>query len=355
MKIGMLTYHNANNFGAALQAFALERYLIQNGIDCEYLDYSCEKIEQRYRGKSVHNIRDIFKFILDSYRNKSFERFRKKIKISKEKYNRENIWQSNPKYDAFIVGSDQVWNYKLNGNDRTYLLDFSTKPRLSYASSLGMDHIDLEYQKIFFEHLKRFNSILVRETMAKNILQNLGVKNCDVALDPCFLMEDSFWVKMTKAIIHDDYILYYAFSAENLQMFEKRFSNRISHFRKCKLGGGIKMKDFFSPFVSVKYTTGPLEFISLIKHAKLVVTDSFHATVFSIIFKTPFVTFYRNRPGKDARIRELLEISNLEEREFSLIQENELFNSRFCENKLESLDNKRMFSRKILLKSIDIL
>ena len=76
----------------------------------------------------------------------------------------------------------------------------------------------------------------------------------------------------------------------------------------------------FDPKTEVKYASGPSEFISLIKNAKLVVTDSFHATVFSIIFRKPFVTFYRNRPEKDARIKELLALTNLASREFSSLK-----------------------------------
>lgn len=349
MRLGMLTYHNANNFGAALQAYALEKFLSSNGIDCEYIDYRCESVETRYRKKG----RNILRNYMNGERNKSFNSFRQLIRLSDKIYTKKNIREANSIYDAFLVGSDQVWNYKMNGCDWTYLLEFANHSRISYASSLGLDAIPDDLKVTYTENLRLFQSRLVREKKAKNVLETLGVGPCTTVLDPCFLLSQNDWNKLTKDDKIGDYILYYAFDSGSLSKFYGQYHNQIDGYKIIKLGGGIKIQDFISPSVSVKYTTGPLDFISLIKNAKLVVTDSFHATVFSIIFNTPFVVFLRNRPGKDERIQELLQLFHLENREFSTLTTQDLFvlESEYMSILLEESDN----SRNLLMASIQAL
>lgn len=352
MKIGILSYHNANNFGAALQAYALCEFLALNGYDCEYLNYRCKSIEKRYRSMSLLDLRTWIKRPMEIIRDHSFERFRKAISISHNVFSRENIQMANRIYDGFLVGSDQVWNYHLNGNDTTYLLDFSTKPCMSYASSLGLPIIEPQYVKQYVDFLGKFKSLLVRESAAKSLLEGLGIGPCYVVLDPCFLLDAEHWSRQTQPLIKEDYILYYTFDAKNTKRFSARFSQSIHGLKVCKLGGGIGIGDFISPNTIVKYMSGPNDFLSLIKNAKLVVTDSFHATVFSIIFKKPFVVFFRNRPGKDARIKELLELTNLASREFAAVDPSFLFSfekGRFAGERLEAM---RDFSKNALLANL---
>ena len=353
MKIGLLTYQNANNFGAALQAYALETFLSLNGFDCEYLNYICKSVERRYRSKNYLNPRTWMKKPMEIIREHSFSRFRTAISISRDIFSLNNIQTANQKYDCFLVGSDQVWNYKLNGNDTTFLLGFATKPCMSYASSLGLSEIEPQYVKQYIDCLGKFKSILVRESAAKNILEKLGIGPCSVVLDPCFLLDADCWSLRTKPVIQDDYSLYYTFDATNTKRFNTIFKKSIQNFRICKLGGGINICDYLSPRTIVKYTSGPDDFLSLIKNAKLVVTDSFHATVFSIIFKKPFVVFYRNRPGKDARIMELLKIANLTSREFSAIEPSTLFSFDSSQFSGEQLEAMRSFSKNMLLSSLE--
>lgn len=356
MKLGLLTYHNANNFGAILQAYALSEFLNIHGVQNEYINYKCNAIEERYRSnkKTGNIIKDIFSNIQRKQRDKNFSKFRKTMRISDKVYDINNIVNVNSEYDAFLVGSDQVWNFDLNGYDYTYLLNFTDKRRLSYASSIGMEKMGEESLPYFKSNLIKFHNILVREQAAQNIITDAGIEGCKVVCDPCLLLEDNYWINKTNNVKDKNYVLIYVFDANNISKFKEKYKGILDKYKIYKLGGGITFKDYLSPNTAVKFTSGPDEFISLIKNAKLVITDSFHATVFSIIFRTPFITFYRNRPGKDARIRELLELSGLENREYSSLKKEDLLVFSEDSYKKESLDCYRETSRCRLLNSLEI-
>lgn len=347
MKIGLLTYQSANNFGAALQAYALEKFLTMQGYDCEYINYICENVENRYRYSNSKSIKGFIRRQFAKKRDKSFQHFRKKIRISSKKFSRGNIAEANKEYDMFIVGSDQVWNYKLNGNDFTYLLNFSNKPRVAYASSIGLDDIEEEFREEYFTNLSKFETIMVRELSAKSIIDKLGISSSQVVLDPSFLLTDEYWEKMTYTPNVKDYILFYVFDSNNIKKFCDKYVDILKGQKFVKFGGGINLCDFIDLRTKVMYTTGPRDFLSYLRNAKLVVTDSFHATVFSIIFKTPFVVFYRNRAGKDARIHELLKIANLDKRDFESVTKDSIFS--FGANNQEILEKQRENSRSSLL------
>lgn len=331
MKIGLLSYQNANNFGASLQAYALSEFLTKNNISNEYINYTCEFVEKRYRKKiNKRNIKTIIINYMNRAKNKKFDNFRKNnIPLSKIIYDKSNITKVNEFYDIFLVGSDQVWNYDLNGSDYVYLLNFvdKNKLKLSYASSLGLERINenhiLEYKKF----LSEFNYLSVRENSAKKILNNLGIENVDTVVDPCLLHDSSFWKCKAKTIKDTNFVLVYLFDANNLGKFNKKFPDVLKNETIYKISGGISIKDIVSKNIKIKYAIDPFDFIAYINNANLVITDSFHATLFSIVLKKPFVTFFRNRPGKDARISELLKISNLESREFDNLEIKDLYSN----------------------------
>lgn len=145
MRICILTFHRAQNYGAVLQAYALQKKIEELGYTCDILDYRCEKIENSYKlfGVKSPSPKNVVSMLLhlpfNIKKEKSFAKFRKQfLRISEEIYTRQNIANSNKEYDVFIVGSDQVWNGDLTGVDRTYFLDFvkERKTKIAYAASV---------------------------------------------------------------------------------------------------------------------------------------------------------------------------------------------------------------------------
>ena len=143
-KVGIITYHNAINFGAVLQSYALNRYINNCGVECETIDYHSNKIDSSYR--LIRYQKGNLKLLLNSFigiknnilKKIRFNKFKKNIVISKCKYDCDNVVSANDVYKTFITGSDQVWNLDLN-DDVNYYLDFvnGDNKRNSYAASFG--------------------------------------------------------------------------------------------------------------------------------------------------------------------------------------------------------------------------
>ncbi|MFR2058366.1 MAG: polysaccharide pyruvyl transferase family protein [Oscillospiraceae bacterium] len=140
-KVGILTFHRANNYGAVLQAYALQTYLETIGVNAEIVDYRSAYLEKAYRGHSLANkdikklLRDLSDWPIRYLKNKAFEKYRKQYLNLSKTYLENNVIESNNMYDYFLFGSDQIWNYNLSGKDSNYLGAFvSDKKKLnSYA------------------------------------------------------------------------------------------------------------------------------------------------------------------------------------------------------------------------------
>lgn len=198
MKIGILTYHNTRNCGAVLQAYALQQELFGLGIENEIIDYRCNKIDDAYRLRrlgELKNIKMFIKWALTISNNKKtqgkFERFRKNTLKLSNIYTKDNIINANEKFDGFITGSDQVWNFRLNGNDYTYLLDFAEngKKKISYAASMGSCVSKNTDNEIFKEALSSFDLISVREKPLQEYIKEIIGINPNLVLDPTLLLK----------------------------------------------------------------------------------------------------------------------------------------------------------------------
>ena len=167
MKIAILTYHNALNYGAILQTYALQKKLIDLGINSEILDYHCRQISINQNPFTLLKIIHFRSFFYGLFNNKisipnknSFKNFITHELIISKRFNRRNISNSNAIYDSFLVGSDQVWNLEMNNYDTTYLLDFTSKSKFSYASSLGIDLINQRQKYYYLKYLKDFKNVI---------------------------------------------------------------------------------------------------------------------------------------------------------------------------------------------------
>jgi len=200
LKIGILTFHRVYNYGAVLQSYALQKVIKQLGYDVEIIDYWCDYI---YRPYSIENfktksctdyIMGICGRIIYNFRKKKTKRFQKSIQYS-PKVNQNNIKALNDRYDLFLVGSDQVWNYPLTNFDTTYLLDFITdnNKKVSYAASFGVKTIDDKYKETYAKLLSEFSSISVRESTGVSIVRELINKDVPMVADPVILLTSDEW------------------------------------------------------------------------------------------------------------------------------------------------------------------
>ena len=322
MKIGIITYHRAKNLGAMLQSCALQRTLEKYYEKCEIVDYRNEQMEESYQVKNtseVHGLKEKIKNILYMKKNKEFEIIRKEFnekiqKISKEVYNKNNIIDANDKYDLFVTGSDQVWNTKLNYNDKNYFLSFVTdnKKRNSYAASFGT--IELKEDKVEIKNeLEKFNHISVREEEGKRIVKDLINHECEVTLDPTLLLKKEEWENLINRdrIIKEKYIFIYivAYTPTLLE-----FAKKLAKEKKCKL---ICFHNSYQRYNGMKNLTkvSPQDFLNYIKYAECVVTSSFHGLCFSINLQKEF--YYEldeSKQNNNSRLITLAKTLNLESR-----------------------------------------
>ena len=180
-RVGLLTYHHTTNFGSLLQSYALYRTVINMGFDCEVIDYRNSAVESRefikrfYNCNNLHELKGHLKY--GGYKKKKAKAFSEflleKIKISEKSYSLENISEVNDIYDCFLIGSDLVWDFSINGHDTTYMLDFAKNDvsKLAYASSVG-SLWQGEEKKDVITLLNKFNAIGVRESAICDMLKS---------------------------------------------------------------------------------------------------------------------------------------------------------------------------------------
>lgn len=319
MKIGICTlYFENSNYGANLQAYALCHICETLGYDaeqiCYYDSYRIKKfISLSYRailGKKYYKSNDFY------VRKMAIKKFRDSIPHSKIYY-KTTLKKANTKYDAFIVGSDQVWNP--SWILPAYTLEFAKQDKLkiSYAASMGREKLDDSQQEIFKDILSRMTSISVREKSGVEILEKLTDKRIEWVLDPTLLLSEDEWNQVASdRIVNEDYVFcYYLGENENYRRIAKEYANRHGYkiitlpylsyqYRKADEGfGDYKL-----------YDVSPSDFISLVKFSRFVFTDSFHASVFSHLYKKEFVVF--SPEGKQSKVRmdSLTEMFNTQER-----------------------------------------
>lgn len=334
MRVGILTFQNTTNFGAALQSYALFRTIELMGIKVELIDYRNEKITNNRkiisvatnRGKKKLNliilIKAIIMYPLIKSKQNAFDTFDKKyFSFSQKSYHsKQEINIDPPVYDKYIIGSDQVWNYNINGLDTTYFMDFvNDKSKIfSYASSFGLDEISEEYGLVYKEELNKIEKISVREKSGGELIKKLTDRDVEIMPDPVFLFSEDEWLKIFNIQYQykNNQIVSYFLNHNTRKQCEDILNsdNQFKDSVVIKLAGGIAISDFLSKKKIVKFSNGPIDFIKHIKESEYIFTDSFHATVFSIIFKKNFIVFLSGNVGRDSRIIDLLKIFKQEDR-----------------------------------------
>lgn len=306
MKIGILTYHRAHNYGAMLQAYALLTYLRSNGHDAEIIDYWPESHRVQYAlikpivgNGIIPKIKCIIANTVTFFRR--YVRIRKFEKFCHTYLNiGSTIQYPNPnaltdlKYDFVIVGSDQIWrNHESNGKyigfDPVYFGQNIPKSIrcISYAASMGVIQLSNDDKNRLKNYLNRFCRILVRENSLKKVINDFGF-DAQVVVDPTLLLSKADWNQMLpqQRFRKTKYVLYYELmKSEDALLFAKHKADELG----CKL----LIMDAIIPLMPrrghISYAS-PIEFLHAIRDAEFVIATSFHGTAFSVIFEKQFIT-----------------------------------------------------------------
>ena len=342
-KAGILTlYHGNYNFGGLLQAYALPAVIQQKfHVDAEQIDYcwlreaADNPASKREKRASLLGCLYMMAYSAGilffsrltkrklKKREHAFEKFMDEIPHSEKIYDYNTISACLERYEILICGGDQIWNDNLCGikNTKIYTLQFASGNirKIAYAPSMAISKTTEQFADVMREGMNQLDAISIREKRSLPLLQPLTNKRIEVVVDPVLLLKEDDWLKVIRCPqIGQKYILCYLLG-DNLQ--QRKAVKRFSSHTKCKtvtfphiLCNVVRKCDLF--FGDIQNYDGPREFLGLIQNAELVITDSFHACVFSMIFETPFEVFERNKIGEkgnmNSRIYDFLEEYHLE-------------------------------------------
>lgn len=368
MKVGILTFHMAHNYGAMLQAYALNHYLQDLGIDSEVIDYRLKHIDQWHRNPrrkeliceygvivgSLKWLRRLFRgYYLPEGKKCRFEKFMlRDIGIS-SLITKEEIEKGDLNYDLIIFGSDQIWNADITGGIcREYFGGFPTKAKkVSYAASKG-EYSFLGDKEKYKKLLNQLDMISVRESSLVDEIFAMGINNVKIVADPALLLSKEKWECLTNKKYKTnlkDYILVYGIRDDERMMdFAKKVA---AEFHKKVVYIVYEKKENLKDIYQID-DAGPKEFLELFRKAYFVITNSFHGTCFSIIFEKQFLVV-EGAEG-DKRIDSLLFDLNLSNRVICLNNNVKCKKIDYKEVKIK-LEDKLALSKKFIEEAIDLV
>lgn len=351
-KAGIITIVDFTNYGNRLQNYAVSETLKKLGVKSETLFFTNANGKARVKQWIKYSIKNIpgvielnillrGKASIKHIRYLNFDKFsRKNIKLrTVDKKNRNKIDRLYKKYDYFAIGSDQIWNPNYG-----YATDFDfasfamSEQKICFAPSFGVDEIPDQFRETIKNNLQQMNYIAVREKSGARIVKDLVGKDSEVLLDPTMLLYAEEWEKVAEVPHQVDLSEKYIFSYFLGTRTEEQ-EKRIEHIKNQY---GLKEYTLLDKRFPELYVAGPGEFIELIKNATLVCTDSFHASVFSILFQKPFIVFQRDGDGAgiSSRLDTLLETFKLTSRKELNVKEEDLLCCNFEESN-EILEKER--------------
>ena len=290
-------------------------------------------------------------FINKRKKLKKFKLFNQYIEYSGYVVNNDKYdFNINSDYDYFIVGSDQVWNPNFAVSDIMLLKHCPKDKCISYAASFGVNNILNDLKNYFADGINDIKFLSVREDIGKDIIYDLiGRKDVEVLVDPTMLLTDKEWDMVSKKptmLKNNKYILNYFLG--NLSEERKKEIERIADENNCEI---INILDKNSPF----YECGPSEFLWLEKNAFLICTDSFHSSVFGLLFNRPFIIFDREDKEEkmNSRLDTLINKFKLKNRKFEGRITEENLNHDYSEA-YKILEEERKKSEAFLKKALEI-
>ena len=335
MKIKTITCHDVYNVGASLQAYALVTYLGSLGYEAEIIDYKPNYLSNHYPLWGLNNpaydkpvLRELYNLAKlpgrikarYSKRKKSFDAFTRDylLKTEQRYTSNDDLKQNPPEADVFFAGSDQIWNcFFHNGKDPTFYLDFAPagSVKASYAASFATEDVAEEWKPQVRQWLSGLDYLSVRESSGVEIIERLGIPGAVQVLDPVFLLSREAWSAIEQKPEHmEPYVLLYDFD-RNPEMV--RFAQKLAAEHGWKVYSILPCEKCDRCFSQ----EGPRMFVGLVHHAEFVVSNSFHATAFSLIFQKQFVVFNRQE-HINTRMRDILALVGADLRLMTNVDEN---------------------------------
>ena len=340
-KVGLVTCYFKNNYGSMLQAYATKKFLDNNGIENETINIDYNKDfkvgKRKYYASQITN----FKFIKNKMgmiklkfqkklnkelgkniatRNKKYKEYRRVINLSRSSNDYNDLTnQAKELYTDVVVGSDQLW-LPVNVVSDYYTLNWVPDDinKVSYATSFGFSSIPEKYDDLYKKFLNRINHLSTREESGVKIIEDITEKKAKLVCDPTILLAKEDWKKEIdeEPIYKEKYILCY-FLGNNIE--HRKFAERLKEKTGSKIVSlnhsdeYVKYSDTFCDYAP--FDVGPKEWINLIENAEYVCTDSFHGTVFSILFNKKFFDFRRHnnksKVSTNSRIDSLLDVAGI--------------------------------------------
>lgn len=372
-QIGIVTYCQGTNYGSILQAFAMRKILERKGFDVCFLVYKNSMLNKRKlfnlfmylftKPKSVYkymrNIIHNHSKKENSFSNNRIEEFaRKELQINVFGWKQLEAFARQDSTKCCICGSDQIWNMLALYIDPSKFLRFAPRnKRIAYAPSFGETVVPKFMREIMKKYLSSIPKISIREDSGQEIVKELIGVEVPVVLDPVFLLQNRDWQNLIAAGEQDEpYIILYFLNkpsnlaVENILELKKQYNCKVCIFNE-------KYTEF-SSIVDEVIVADPLEFVRIIANARIVCTDSFHGTAFSIIMHTNFFTFerqYKAKHGNGDRITSILSKVGLQDRFIKESSNNIKFvqaDINFCEVE-ELLSKEREKSLDYLLEALN--
>lgn len=313
-KIGIFTFHRAKNYGAVLQAYALQHFVRNLGYQCNIVDYTTNECDLKFdiKKKSIKE-----KFLYPKYNQERDTKFKnfvdEYLTLSKQRSHRKNeVEEIVKQYDICIAGSDQIWNpefLRQNITTEVYFLhlDNITK-RIAYAPSIG-DTSATQLKK-YKNIIERFDYIWMREQTVASNMQTFIEKEVGYIPDPVFLLTKEQWSLLAhKQYKKDPYIFFYIVRQDNVSI---SMAKAIAKKLKMKLVIVSYHERYWGKDIINCCNAGPIDFLNIIKNASLVLTTSFHATAFSIILEKPFYCVIQKE--QDYRLSDLMKLFEINDR-----------------------------------------
>lgn len=331
-KVGIITIQRSSNYGACLQCYALYKYIEHLGYNCEIIDLHRPGVKHQsyhsskrfrpfgYSFKKVlvniikrlcgSNIED--KYPRSTIRMDKIRRFNNQMSYSCSYESPDDLYKNPPIYDLYLSGSDQIWNPTMRFGLEPYFLTFAPQGslKMSYATSIGLSHLKETEKKAFKLWLEDYSCISVREKSAQQLLSSFINKEIEQVQDPSFLLTREEWQKIsTPPKIQKPYIL----------LFTLEFSNNLLRYvEQLKKESGLEIvylcwRQPLKPLgrYIVEREAGIEEFLGYIQNASLVITNSFHGTVFSIILEAANFFSFVGGNKRGSRIVDMLTLFNM--------------------------------------------
>lgn len=352
MKIGIITYVNTVtcNYGAELQAYALQHKLNEFGYNTEVVNLRRElpsngrlkktvkkAVKVRFQrmgffaacesvftlARSVVKDKHYTKKYADKFAEKKqmfHDFFMQRIHHSAHEYTPADMDVAELTYDTFIAGSDQIWNYKNSNRVDVFFLMFANRlgaKKISYAASFSVSEIPQEYQKQYTQWINNIDFLSVREYAGVEIVKQLTGRKASLVCDPTLLLSKDEWAKQfeypKESLVDGKYVVIYSMSrSADVMKVAKKIARAL---------GGIKVVNIKLNFTPSKNNdilqldfVSPPQWVWLLLHAEYVVTDSFHGTAFSINFNKPFTTIQNPLSDLNSRVDTILTKLDLKER-----------------------------------------